>query len=82
MRKIAVLACVVSLAMAITVSVQPVALLTAGHGDGELLNGGGWAGHGDGELLNGGGWAGHGDGELLNGGGWAGHGDGELLGAV
>ncbi|MBM3470373.1 MAG: hypothetical protein FJX73_06235 [Armatimonadetes bacterium] len=65
MRKIIALAFAISLVVAAT-SVQPVPMSTAGHGDGELLNGG-WAGHGDGELLNGG-WAGHGDGELLNGG--------------
>ncbi|MDI6771130.1 MAG: hypothetical protein QME77_00900 [bacterium] len=78
MRKIIALAFVISFVMVATVTIQPAALRTAGHGDGELLSGG-WAGHGDGELLNGG-WAGHGDGELLNG-GWAGHGDGELIGA-
>ncbi len=65
MRKTIALAFAISLVLAATAAVQPAALCTAGHGDGELLNGGGWAGHGDGELLNGGGWAGHGDGELL-----------------
>ena len=63
MRKIIALAFAISLVMAATAAIQPTALSTAGHGDGELLSGG-WAGHGDGELLNGG-WAGHGDGELI-----------------
>ncbi len=50
MRKTIALAFAISLVLAATAAIQPAALCTAGHGDGELLNGG-WAGHGDGELL-------------------------------